>query len=315
MKWHHGVVDDSRHSGGHRHVTRADQSGALRAALIANASFMLVEFAGGLAFDSLALLADAGHMLSDVAALVIALIAHRLLTRPPSDRHTFGLQRAEVVAAQGNALLLLGLAAWLLFESVQRAGDPHDVQGGGLLLVATIGLAINIGSAILLNRNKGDSLNMRGALLHMVLDALGSVAAMIAGAGVLLWGARWLDPLASVVIALLIVWSAWHLLRETTHVLLEGTPKGLDPRNIEAALTSDEAVESIHHLHLWNLASDVPALSAHVVVGNEATLHQAQLHADRLKSMLKDRFGIQHATFELECHACHPEAADHQQSR
>lgn len=280
-------------------------------ALIANAAFMFVEFAGGIAFDSLALLADAGHMLSDVAALVIALIAHRLLTRPPSDRHTYGLQRAEVVAAQGNALLLLGLAAWLLFESAQRAGDPHDVQGGGLLVVATIGLIVNVGSAIVLNRNKGDSLNMRGALLHMVLDALGSVAAMAAGAGVLLWGARWLDPVASGAIALLIVWSAWHLLRETTHVLLEGTPRGLEPREIESALTADEAVESVHHLHLWNLASDAPALSAHIVVGSEASLHQAQLHSDRLKSMLRQRFGIGHATLELECHACDPEPAEH----
>lgn len=272
---------------------------------------MFVEFAGGLAFDSLALLADAGHMLSDVAALVIALIAFRLLTRPPSDRHTYGLQRAEVVAAQGNALLLLGLAGWLLVEAASRARDPHEVEGGGLLMVATVGLAVNIGSAILLNRNKGDSLNMRGALLHMVLDALGSIAAMAAGAGILLWGARWLDPVASGAIALLIVWSGWHLLRETTHVLLEGTPRGLEPSDIESALTADAAVESIHHLHLWNLASDVPALSAHVVVGREATLHQAQLHSDRLKSMLRERFGVQHATLELECHTCDPEAADH----
>lgn len=285
--------------------------GALRIALFANATFMFVEFAGGLIFDSLALLADAGHMLSDVAALSIALLAHRLLSRPPSDRHTFGFQRAEVVGAQVNGLLLLGLAAWLLFESAQRIGDPHSVEGAGLALVAVAGLLVNLGSAALLNRNKGNSLNMRGALLHMMLDAIGSVAALTAGIGILLWDATWFDPLASALIAVLLVWSAWHLLRETTHVLLEGTPRGLQPRQIEAALTADEVVESIHHLHLWNLASDVPALSAHVVVGSEKTLHEAQLEADRLKSMLRTRFGIEHATLEIECHACEPAATEH----
>lgn len=292
-------------------MTRSAQAGALRIALIANASFMFVELVGGLAFDSLALLADAGHMLSDVAALVIALLAHRLLSRPPSDRHTYGLQRAEVVGAQVNALLLLVLAAWLLFESADRVTDPQTVQGAGLVVVAFVGLLVNLSSAALLHRNKGNSLNMRGALLHMALDAIGSVAALAAGIGIVLWDARWLDPAASAAIAFLIVWSGWHLLRETTHVLLEGTPRGLDVAQIQSALTSDRAVESIHHLHLWNLASDVPALSAHVVVGSERTLHEAQLHSDRLKTMLSERFGIEHATLELECHACGPDAIDH----
>lgn len=272
---------------------------------------MFVELVGGLVFDSLALLADAGHMLSDVAALFVALLAHRLVSRPPSVRHTYGLQRAEVVGAQLNALLLLVLAVWLLFESAHRFNDPQDVQGLGLVVVALLGLLVNLGSAVLLHHNKGNSLNMRGALLHMSLDAIGSVAALAAGVGILLWDARWLDPAASAAIALLIIWSGWHLLRETTHVLLEGTPRGLEVGEIESALTDDRAVESIHHLHLWNLASDVPALSAHIVVGSERTLHEAQLHSDRLKSMLRDRFGIEHATLELECHACGPEPVEH----
>lgn len=301
-------VDASPGTGGHHHHPgRAAQSNALRVALIANASFMFVELVGGLAFNSLALLADAGHMLSDVAALIVALLAHKLVSRPPSDRHTFGLQRAEVVGAQLNGLILMGLAAWLLFESFSRLRDPAAVEGLGLVVVAVAGLTVNLGSAVLLHKNRGNSLNMRGALLHMTLDAVGSVAALSAGIGIVVSGADWLDPLASTAIAFLIVWSAWHLLRETTHVLLEGTPRGLEPARIEAALTEDPAVESIHHLHLWNLASDVPALSAHVVVGSETTLHDAQLRSDRLKSMLRGRFGIEHATLELECHVCEPE--------
>lgn len=288
----------------HLHKTREAQSNALRVALVANASFMVVEFVGGLVFNSLALLADAGHMLSDVAALIVALLAHRLLSRPPSDKHTFGLQRAEVVGAQVNGLILVALAGWLLLESFQRFREPASVEALGLVGVAVAGLLVNLGSAALLHKHQGASLNMRGALLHMALDAVGSVTALAAGVAIVAGGPDQLDAAASVVIALLVVWSAWHLLRETTHVLLEGTPRGLEPRDITAALIHDGAVESVHHLHLWNLASDVPALSAHVVVGNEATLHEAQLHSDRLKSMLKERFGIEHATLELECHVC-----------
>lgn len=306
-----GTIDVVTASGaGHHHdTTRAAQSQALLVALVANATFMVVEFVGGLAFNSLALLADAGHMLSDVGALVIALLAHRLLSRPPSARHTYGLQRAEVVGAQLNGLVLMGLAAWLLYESFQRLQAPGAVEGLGLTAVAVAGLVVNLGSAVLLHRNQGSSLNMRGALLHMTLDAVGSVGALAAGIGILAFGADWLDPLASVGIAALVVWSAWHLLRETTHVLLEGTPRGLEPSRIEAALAGDDSVESVHHLHLWNLASDVPALSAHVVVGSETTLHDAQIQSERLKSMLREDFGIEHATLELECHVCDPDPA------
>lgn len=283
---------------------RAGQTRALWISLWANGVFMFVQLAGGLIFGSLALLADSAHMLSDVGALAIALVAHRLLRRPASDRHTYGLQRAEVLGAQANGLILLAAAAWIVFEALDRLRDPPEVEGLGLVVIAFFGLAINVGSAVLLHRNQGNSLNMRGAFLHMSLDALGSVAALAAGFGVLFWEATWLDASASIVIAVLIVWSAIHLLREATHVLLEGTPKGIDPTAVTRALSEDPAVESVHHLHLWNLASDVPALSAHVVVRDEATLHEAQLHGDRLKAMLAGRFGIDHSTLELECHAC-----------
>lgn len=298
----------SRHdaSHGHHHDLREGQSHALKWSLIANAMFMIVEFVGGIVTGSLALLADAGHMLSDVAALTVALVAHRLLLRPPSDRHTYGLQRAEVVGAQLNSLILLGLAGWLVFESVRRFQNPTDVEGGGVAVVAFLGLLVNAGSALLLHRHKGSSLNLHGAFLHMTLDALGSVVALAAGLGIFFFGEDRLDAGASLLIALLIVWSAWDLLRDSIHVLLEGTPKGIDRGEVERSLTQDPAVESVHHIHVWNLASDVPALSAHVVVADESTLHEAQLHSDRLKEMLRERFGIEHSTLELECHACEP---------
>lgn len=298
----------------HAHVHGSDlrggQTRALTISLVANGFFMFVQFSAGVAFGSLALLADSAHMLSDVGALAIALGAHHLLQKPASDRHSYGLQRAEVLGAQANGLLLLLVAGWICFEAFRRMDVPHEIEGGGMAIVAAVGLAINLGSALLLRRNQGSSLNMRGAVLHMGLDAIGSVAALGAGLGVLLWDATWLDPAASILIALLISWSSLHLLREATHVLLEGTPRGTDPREVKEALAADPEVESVHHLHLWNLASDVPALSAHVVVHSETSLHEAQLHGERLKKMLSDRFGIGHATLELECHSCEPAEQD-----
>lgn len=303
LAWEHeSVTHDHGRRGGSD--LRRGQTRALSISLLANGVFMFVQFAAGIVFGSLALLADSAHMLSDVGALAIALVAHRLLQRPASDRHTYGLQRAEVLGAQANGILLLLAAAWIVFEAARRLRDPQEIEGLGLLIVAFLGLSINVGSALLLRRSQGNSLNMRGAVLHMALDALGSAAALVAGVGVLLWNANWLDPTVSFIIAALILWSAVHLLREANHVLLEGTPRGTDPSGVKEALTADPEVDSVHHLHLWNLASDVLALSAHVVVRSEPSLHEAQLHGDRLKEMLRDRFGIAHATLELECHSC-----------
>ena len=297
----HGRHGDAGHSHG---VNRAMQRRALWLALAANGGFLVAEAVGGFAFRSLALLADAAHMLSDVAGLAIALVAQRLIDRPATARHSFGLQRAEVLGAQANGLTLVVVAGWIVFEAVRRVGEPADVVGGGLLVVALLGLGVNVGSAVLLARAQGRSLNMRGAFIHMVADAAGSVAAVSAGVAVVVWRANWVDPVMSILIAVLVLWSAWSLLRDTAHVLLEGTPRGMDPARVEAAIADDDDVEAVHHLHLWNLASDVPALSAHVVLRGEVTLHEAQVSGDRLKSLLDERFGISHVTLELECHSC-----------
>ncbi|MCU1379096.1 MAG: cation diffusion facilitator family transporter [Acidimicrobiales bacterium] len=299
-------------STGHDHVaSRPLQRRALWIALAANSGFLVVEVIGGLAFHSLALLADAAHMVSDVAGLAIALVAQGLLDRPATARHSFGLQRAEVLGAQANGLALVVVAGWIVFEAVRRIGDPVNVTGGGLLIVAVLGLLVNLGSAVMLRRVQGNSLNMRGAVVHMTSDAAGSVGAIVAGVAVLAWQADWVDPLMSILIAGLVLWSGWGLLRDTAHVLLEGTPEGVDPHDVEAALAAMDGVETVHHLHVWNLASDVPALSAHVVLTGERTLHEAQATGQDLKRMLDDRFHIEHATLELECHPCDPEPGPH----
>jgi cobalt-zinc-cadmium efflux system protein len=276
-------------------------------AIVINGAYLVVEIAGGVIFNSLALLADAGHMLSDVGALAIALIAHRLMARPATARHTYGLQRAEVVGGFFSAVSLTIVVVWIVVEALGRLRHPEDVAGGGLLAVAGIGLIVNVLSAAMLARSKGSSLNMQAAFLHMAADAAGSVAVIVAAMGVIIWGVTWVDPVASILIGALILWAAAKVIKNTLHVLLEGSPRGMDAEEVERSMRQFEGVDGVHHLHLWNLASDVPALSAHVVLEGEVDLHDAQQRGDRIKTMLAQRFGIEHATLELECHACEPQ--------
>jgi cobalt-zinc-cadmium efflux system protein len=279
---------------------------ALWLALGANAAFLVVEVVAGMVFGSLALLADAAHMGSDVVALAIALVAQRLIERPATARHSYGLQRADVLAAQLNGFGLVAVTGWIFYEAWGRLRDPVEVAGAGLLIVALLGLAINVVSAWLLRRARAGSLNMQGAFAHMAADAASSLAAVLAGVAILVWSATWADAVLSVVIGVVVLWSAWGLLRDATQVLLEGTPRGLDAAAVEAALAAQDDVDRVHHLHLWNLASDTPALSGHVVLRGGMTLHDAQERAGQLKAMLAERFGIDHATLELECHPCSP---------
>jgi cobalt-zinc-cadmium efflux system protein len=315
---HHDDHEGHDHGDGraHRHThlagpVRDDQRRVLGWVLAANGAALVVEVVGGLVFGSLALLADAAHLLSDVAGLGIALVAHALLTRPATTRHSYGLQRAEVLGAQANGTILLATTGWVIVEAIRRLGNPVHVHGGGLLAVALAGLAVNVGSAVALRRVQGESLNMRGAFWHMVADAAGSVAAVVAGIAVIVADATWVDPAASLVTSMLVLWATYGLLRDATHVLLEGTPRGMDPDVVAAAIAEHAGVEAVHHVHLWNLASDIPALSAHVVMEGEISLHDAQATGDEVRAVLAERFGIAHATLELECHECEVEPDHH----
>jgi cobalt-zinc-cadmium efflux system protein len=287
-------------------VDRGRHRRVLAAVLWANILLMAGEALAGTALHSLALVADAVHRLSDVSGLAIALVALRLMDRPATPRHTFGLQRAEVLAAQANGLILLAASGWVVYEAVLRLVHPVHVSGGGLLLIASLGLVVSLGSAWLLRGSLGGGLNMRAAFLHMATDAAGSAGAMVAGLLILVADIPRADPAASLLISALVVFAAWTLLRDTARVLLEGTPRGMDPQIVERSLRTAGGVRDVHHLHLWNLASDVPALSAHVVLSDAHTMHDAQIEGDRLKAMLVERFGIEHSTLELECHE-HPE--------
>jgi cation diffusion facilitator family transporter len=206
----------------------------------------------------------------------------------------------EVLAAQANGLALLATAGWIFNEARQRISSPTDVEGMGLLAIAAVATAGNLGIALLLGRNRGQSLNMRAAFLHKAMDVGGSMGALLAGVAVAGWGADWADPVVSVLIAALLVLVALRLLKDATHVLMEGAPQHIDPTEVHGALVSAEGVTSVHHLHLWSLASDVPALSAHIVLEDGVSMDDARLRRAELQSLLADRFGIHHATFEVE---------------
>jgi len=271
---------------------------------VANAVFLAVELIGGFAFGSLALLADAAHMVSDVTALALAYVAVRIALRPPTDRHTYGFGRTEVLAALANGVLLILSAIAITIEAVIRLQNPHAIDAAAVIVVGCLGLVVNLGSAMVVSRHAHNSMNMRGALWHLLADAAGSVAVIIAGLGALLFDAERLDPIASLVIAVLVLVAGWRLVREATSVLLDAVPSGLDASAVRTALCAEPGVDAVHHLHLWTTGSEHATLSAHIVLGGTLTLHDAQVRAGELKQMLASRFGIEHATLEVECHAC-----------
>ena len=297
----------SQHDGRHH----ASSGRILRLALTANAVLLVVQVGGAMAFASLALLADAGHQGSDVVALLIAVVAQALAGRAPSDNYTFGLRRAEVMGALLNAAMLLAVAAWVVVEASRRIGDPPDVSGWGVLVLGAAGLLVNGGCALLLHRSADRSLNVRGATLHLMGDAAGSVGVLIAGLAIVLWSADWVDSAVSYLIAGLLLWTGAGLVRRTTRVLLEGTPPGIDVRELSTLITAHEHVNGVHHLHVWSVDSLTVALSAHVEVAADS-LHDAQIVATELERQLA-LSGVDHATLALECHPCdtgHP-AHDH----
>jgi len=275
---------------------------ALVLALGLNALFLVVELMGGIAFGSLALLADAGHMVADVLGLGIAVAGVVLLSRPLGRRHSYGFARAEVLAAQASALLLAAGGVWVIVEAASRVTDPvvHRVDPVGLMVVAFIGLVVNVASALVVHLAEGESINMRAAVLHLATDAVGSVAALVAGVLIWAFGWVWADSLASAIIAALMLWAGGRLLLQTTHILMEGTPAGMDAEDVRAVVRGVPDVSGVHHLHLWNLASDVSACSAHVVLSGRLTLLQAQKVAELVRAELADRFGLIHVTLELE---------------
>ena len=278
------------------HDARAVGGRVLLAAVLLTGGFAVVELIGGLWSGSLALLADAGHMATDAAALLFALAANVIARRPVSDRHSFGLARAEIIAAFVNALAMLAVVAWLFIEAIDRIRNPVAVQGGTVFVVAGIGLLVNLLVAWTLSRDR-ENVNTRSALIHVLGDLLGSVAAIAAGVVIYFGGPMITDPLLSMLVGGLILRSTINVLRETTHVLLDSVPAGIDYTRVGATLAAIDGIVSVHDLHVWSMVPGRSALSAHVLVED---IERWPVILHRARHLLRRDFGIDHVTLQPE---------------
>ncbi|HEU5061581.1 MAG TPA: cation diffusion facilitator family transporter [Solirubrobacterales bacterium] len=287
---------------GHDHThaldaRREDSRRRMLWALAINGGLLLAEAVGGILTGSLALLADAGHLLSDVGAIVLALIAVRLAALPAAGRRTFGYQRSEVLAALVNGVALVIVSVAIAIAAVGRFGDPPEIDGWGVLALGVAGLAGNVAATVVLARGQREDVNLEGVLRHSAADALGSVGVVIAGAVVLLGGSPVVDPIVGLLIAVLILASSWRLIKEPVDVLMEAAPAGVDVDGVGAAICGEEGVRSVHDLHVWTVTAGFGAIAAHVVV---APGSDRDLIRRRLELTLRERFGIEHTTLQME---------------
>lgn len=278
-------------------LERAGSRRALGLTLALTGGFTIAEVLGGLLTGSLALLADAAHMLSDDLSLGLALGAVVLAQRPPTSKRTFGFKRAEILAAFLNGLTLIAISIWILYEAYRRLEDPPEVLGGWMLAVAGFGLLVNLAAAAILRRSGGESLNVAAALRHVLADLAGSIGVIVAAAIILTTGWVYADPLISVLIALLVAASSWGILRDSGRILLEASPRGLDVGEVGGTMAGVEGVHEVHDLHVWTITSGFPALSAHVLVGRDVDCHAKRRE---LEALLHERFGLDHTTLQVD---------------
>jgi cobalt-zinc-cadmium efflux system protein len=266
-------------------------------ALWINVGLLLAEAVGGFVTGSLAVLADAGHLLSDAGSIVLALIAARLATLPAAGRRTFGYQRSEVLAALVNGLLLVVVSVAVAIAAVGRFSDPPGLDGWGVLALGVLGLAGNIAATVVLAGGQREDINLEGVLRHSAADALGSIGVVVAGAFVLLGGSPVVDPIVGLLIAVLILASSWRLIKEPVDVLMEAAPAGVDVDGVGAAICREEGVRSVHDLHVWTVTSGFGAIAAHVVVAQGT---DRDLIRRRLELTLREGYGIEHTTLQME---------------
>ena len=295
------------HSHDHAHDNahgRTQDRRALATALVLIAGFMAAEVAAGIVAGSVALLADAGHMLTDAAALGAALFAATLAARPAQGRWTFGFGRAEILAAQANGMTLLVVSLLIVYSAVRRLVSPPDVHGGIVLAVALVGIAVNLAATLVLARADRESLNVQGAFLHVATDLAAFAGTAVAGGLVLATGWARFDPIAGLLVAALMLRSSWTLLRESGRIFLEASPAGIEPDEVAAALLAEAEVVQVHDLHVWTVTSGFPALAAHVLVERDSDCHAARR---RLEQVLAARFGLEHTTLQVDHVALNPQ--------
>ena len=300
--------DHHQHDHDHAHVHEASESNLKRVmiALVLTGTFMFVEVVGGILSGSLALLADAGHMLTDTMALALAAAAFHVSKRPPGGSLTYGYQRFQILAAFVNGLSLLFIVGWILYEAVERFIYPRDILGETMLVVAAAGLVVNIFSFAVLHTGDQENLNIRGAALHVAGDLLGSVAAIVAAIVIIYTGWTLIDPILSIAVAMLILRSAWSLVKRSAHVLLEGAPDWLDVADMQERVVANVPdVSGIHHVHVWGLTPQQLMLTMHVTLAVNVPSQSDVVR--RVKAFVEQEYGIGHSTVEVEIDGC----ADH----
>ncbi len=276
---------------------RSGATRALRLTLALTIAYTVVEVVGGIVTGSLALLADAAHMLSDNASLAVALFAAWLAGRPAGPNRTFGYRRAEILAALFNGVALVAISIWIFIEAANRFRDPPEVEAGLMLAIAAAGLAVNLVAARILHGHADGNLNVSAALRHVLADLLGSIGVIAAAAIILATGWEYADPAVSVLIGFLILVSSWGFLRDSTQILLEGSPAGIEVEQVGNAMAAMPGVAQVHDLHVWEITSGFPALAAHVLVGRETDCHAVRRE---LETMLRERFELEHTTLQLD---------------
>lgn len=290
----HAHFGDHSHEHAHAHAANVRR---LTWTLVLVVAYMIAEVVGGILSNSLALLADAGHMFSDAASLGLAIFAMWMARRPADATRTWGYHRAEILAALANAVTLVVVSLYIFYEAFQRFRSPAEVQGGLMMGVAVGGLVVNLIGLWLLHGGKSDNLNVRGAWLHVMGDMLGSVGAIVAGILIWAFGWEWADPVASVIIALLVLWSSWNLLKATLAVLMEAAPAHINVDEVRRAIGEIAGVSGVHDLHVWTITSGLIALSAHVDVQSLDGYTPLMVE---IRRVLKDEFGIEHCTIQVE---------------
>ncbi|HKF81568.1 MAG TPA: cation diffusion facilitator family transporter [Solirubrobacterales bacterium] len=288
------------HSHSHGHgldARRAESRARMRWALWINVGLLLAEAIGGIVTGSLAVLADAGHLLSDAGSIVLALIAARLASMPAAGRRTFGYQRSEVLAALVNGLLLVVVSVAVAIAALGRFSNPPAIDGWGVLALGVFGLAGNVAATLVLARGQRDDINLEGVLRHSAADALGSIGVVVAGAFILLGGSPVIDPIVGLLIAALILASSWRLIKEPVDVLMEAAPAGVDVDGVGATICRERGVRSVHDLHVWTVTSGFGAIAAHVVVAQGT---DRDLIRRRLELTLRESYGIEHTTLQME---------------
>jgi cobalt-zinc-cadmium efflux system protein len=284
------------HAHDHGERLRGDRR-RLGIALALVGGFLIFEVAAGLFANSLAVLADAGHMLTDAASLSLALVAAWLAASPATPQRSFGLRRAEILAALANGVALVAISIWILIAAVGRLGDPPETLGGWMLAVGVLGVAVNVAAAWVTAGGRHESMNLRAAYRHVLADLLGSAGVVVAGVIVLATGWRYADPLVALAISVLIVASAWGILRDSVGVLLETTPREIDAQEVGRAMAAHAGVHEVHDLHIWTITSGFPALSAHVLVDPGVDCHAVRRE---LEGVLAERFSLTHTTLQVE---------------